>query len=319
MLKRFAFFVFLLALLGCAHKKAPPVAPSQPSVQYVTETRKVGSFGKVYIRENLDVSLHSGYYKNPKVILKGAKSDLANVVVSNHNGSVTIDVGEGYPKHGRITAIIHAGDLRKFEYHGAGTIKGTKLSAHYLDLIIDNQGTTELGGYLGLRELDISGSGPVTLSGVASPYTQINLAGQSNLKMKGKAKIARLSLRDSARMSFYWVQSPHLTIRAYDKSYLQLAGVVDKMDVKLCNDAIFNGRYLRANRAFVKTFDHSLAEISAVRRQHTLASDSSDIHFYNLPVMRTDFLAFDGSVLDMRNLGLPHIQEYDEYNKYLQM
>ena len=87
------------------------------------------------------------------------------------------------------------------------------------------------------------------------------------------------------------------------------------MEVELWNHADFNGRYLRASRAFVKTHDNSVAKISAVRRQHTLASDASDIYFYNLPEMRTDFMAYDGAVLDMRDWNLLCEQEYTIYNK----
>ena len=102
------------------------------------------------------------------------------------------------------------------------------------------------------------------------------------------------------RLSLYWVKSRELTIRARGKSFIQLAGVVDKLDVELWGQAHFGGRYLRAMRSFVKTHNQSVAEISAVKRQHTLASDTSDIHFYNIPTMKADFMANNGAVLDMR-------------------
>ena len=75
---------------------------------------------------------------------------------------------------------------------------------------------------------------------------------------------------------------------------------MDRLDVELWNTAHFNGRYLRAEHSFVKTHDRSLAEISVIRNQHTLASGKSNIYFYELPLTRADFMAFDGSVLDLR-------------------
>ena len=106
-----------------------------------------------------------------------------------------------------------------------------------------------------------------------------------------------------------------MVVRARDQSFIQLAGAVGKLDVELWGKACFRGRYLRADRAFVKTHDVSVAEISAVKRQHTLANDASDIHFYNVSTMKADFMGFDGAVLDMRDLGLPFTQEYTRYNK----
>ena len=32
--------------------------------------------------------------------------------------------------------------------------------------------------------------------------------------------------------------------------------------------------------------------------------------------MKADFMAYDGAVLDMRDLGLPFIQEYNQYNQW---
>jgi hypothetical protein len=93
------------------------------------------------------------------------------------------------------------------------------------------------------------------------------------------------------------------------------AGAVDVLDAELWDESRFNGRYLRGQRVFVKTHQRSVAEIAAVKRQHSLASDTSDIRFYNLSTMRADFMAFDGAVLDMRDLGLPYTQEYNPYNK----
>lgn len=315
MLRRSFLFIVLLLLASCANRSAQ--LPHVDNVT-VTQTRQLGTFNKVYLEGNLNVSLHTGYSK-PKVILKGAASDLTGVITKIVGGTLVIDVGEGYPKCGPITAIIQARYLNGVKYTGSGVLKGTRLNSRLIDFEINNSGSTILGGELGIRKLDVKGSGLVDITGIRSHNLTMNLSGKSRLKLKGMANISNLSIEDKAWVSYYWVNSKSLIIRARDESFVQLAGAVDKLDVELCDKAHFNGRYLRASRAFVKTFGHSLAEISAVHRQHTLASDSSDIHFYNISTMRTDFLAFDGAVLDMRDLRLPFIQEYDEYNKYTQM
>ena len=96
---------------------------------------------------------------------------------------------------------------------------------------------------------------------------------------------------------------------------IQLAGIVNRLEVELWGAARFKGRYLRAQRSFVKTHDKSVAEISAVNHQSTLATDASDIYYYNIPDTRADFMAFNGSVLNMREWSLYELQEFTRYNK----
>ena len=94
-----------------------------------------------------------------------------------------------------------------------------------------------------------------------------------------------------------------------------MAGIVGTLDMELQGSARFNGRYLRGTDVFAKTYDHSVADICVTKTQHTLASNSSNIYFHNLPKMKADFMAFDGAVLDMRDLSAPFLQEYTQYNK----
>ncbi len=48
--------------------------------------------------------------------------------------------------------------------------------------------------------------------------------------------------------------------------------------------------------------------------QHSLARDKSDIYYHNLPDMRTDFMAKNAAVLDMRPDSLKLIQPDSIYN-----
>jgi hypothetical protein len=85
--------------------------------------------------------------------------------------------------------------------------------------------------------------------------------------------------------------------------------------VELWGVAQFKGRYLRAQRSFVKTHDKSVAEISTVNHQSNLATDASDIYYYNIPNTRADFMAYNGSVLDMREWDRADMQNFNRYNK----
>ncbi|MDP1614549.1 MAG: hypothetical protein Q8L68_01995, partial [Methylococcales bacterium] len=66
--------------------------------------------------------------------------------------------------------------------------------------------------------------------------------------------------------------------------------------------------------SFVKTHDHAIAEVTTLKHQHSLASDASDIYFYKVPKTKADFMAFNGSVLDMHEWAQDG--RFDPYNSY---
>jgi hypothetical protein len=310
---------FLLLTTGCLRSTAlpKPIPKPIPSAQVVPhahqQTRPLGHFTQVDVRGVLNVNLHTGY-QHPKVILRGDPRDLVYVTTSVKNGLLWVSLGSGYPRFGAVSVEVDAGTLNALTYHGVGTITGSQLHMSRFDLVLENPGRTALQGQIGLRKLDIKGPSYVELSEIHSPLILAHLSGNPTVKLAGVADIATLDLQ-GGRFSLYWVKSRELTVRGRGTSFIQLAGVADRLDVELWESAHFNGRYLRAKRSFVKTHNQSVADISAVDHQHTLARDKSDIHFYNIPVTKSDFMANNGAVLDFRDLGLPLIQEYDQYNK----
>ena len=304
---------FVLLAAGCPRSSdvQTPVAHQKASSQ---QNRQVPAFTRVYVSGLFNVSLHTGF-AHPAVILHGDPRDLAYVTTRVVNGVLRVILGAGYPQHGGVSVEINSRYLNSFEYHGTGIVTGNRLHTSLLDLVIDNRGKTTLQGAIGLRKLEAKGGGYTEISGINSPYLALNISGKSIVRLTGRVNLSTIDLQKDGRLSLYWVKSKDLMVRARGKAFIQLAGVVDKLNVELWGNARFNGRYLRAERAFVKTHDKSVAEISAVKRQHTLASDTSDILFYNIPSMKADFMAYDGAVLDMRDLHTPTVQGYDEYNK----
>ncbi|MCX7118082.1 MAG: DUF2807 domain-containing protein [Legionellales bacterium] len=301
-------------LTSCTHKtqvQAPaPVASLGSALQH----RQVAAFTGVDVRGVLDLSLHTGA-RHSQVILKGDPRDLAFVVTQVVRGVLHVTVGAGYPRFGHVQVEVRTTHLHALAYHGVGRVSGLNLNTRLLDVEIVNQGPVTLQGHIGLRKLELSGHGYTEITGISSPHLQLILSGKTVVRLVGEVHLATLDMKNEGRLSLFWVKSQELTIRGRGKAWIQLAGQAEKLNVELWGTARFNGRYLRADRAFVKTHDQSIAEMSAVLRQHTLALDKSDIHFYNVPAMKADFMAKDGAVLDMRNLASPFVQEYDEYNK----
>lgn len=312
------FLLILISLLsGCRHAQQPSPVFIQPVSISTQQIRSLPAFTQIQAQGQLNVRLRTGF-KRSQVILHGDPRDVAQVTTQVIDNALILNLGAGYPRFGPVSAEIRSHYLNEFKYSGAGRITGSQIHSGLLDLSIDNAGATTLGGSINLRRLKVAGAGNVTITGASSQGLQLSMSGSPRVSLNGFVNLTQLNVEGDGYLSLYWIKSDWLTIRAQDHAVIQLAGIVNKLDVKLCDFAQFHGRFLRAKRAFVKTLGHSVAEISSIDRQHSLASDASNIYFYNLPEMKTDFMAFDGSVLDMRDWGTYSLQEYTVLNKQLQ-
>jgi hypothetical protein len=297
MLRRTLSLLFICLLVGCHHRSQAPSPAIQPSIKkQITE-----NFTRVSVTGNLDVNLHTGVLHS-------------QVVPTVKDGILRVSLGKGYPHHGPMKVDISTHYLSSFTYRGKGTVTGMNLHSNALDVHIQNKGKTLLQGQLDVRNLDVTGPGYVQLNGVNSHLLQVKLAGKPHVQVVGTANLNSLDMKGTGWFSLYWVKSNRLKIRAKDDVFFQLAGITEILDVELWGKARFNGRYLRAMRSFVKTHDHSEADIATVARQHTFATDTSNIYFYNLPDMKADFMGCNGAVLDMREWGRPFMQEPTRYN-----
>ncbi len=307
-------------LSGCAHlnkanlnkantahnKNAPPPKP-------IVQTRKITGFNRISVVGQMNVRLHTGFSKT-EVILHGDARDLAQVIAVVNNSTLSIRLTTT-PKFGEVTADIRGNQLNFFDYRGAGVVKGDNIHSGLLDVYISNPAKTILNGQINLHKLMVKGPGFVEINGIKSPYLEVALQNRAHVQLTGIAKLARLDIQGQSWFALYWLSNDFLSIRAKDSSFIQLAGVVNKIDLELWGQARFNGRFLRASRTFVKTHNRAIAEINSIDRQHTLATDSSDIRFYNVPVLKSDFMGCNGAVLDMRDWNNPEMQEYNRYNK----
>lgn len=308
--------LFALFLTSCAYisAKKPPISADNLPYQSTTQFRNVSSFDRVDAQGTINVTLHTGY-KSPKVVLKGDPRDLAQVHTTVSQNTLNIFVGQGYPHYGAVHVDVQGTYLNAFTYRGTGLVDGNKLYTNSLDLYLANAGITRLGGSIGLRRLEVFGKGQVEITGIKSQNLEVYLQGGPKVMLSGVANLTNLTTSGDTWFSFYWLKSDVLYIRAKDQVRIQLAGTVNRLDVELWGHAYFKGRYLRAQRSFVKTHGSAVAEISTVNHQSSLAKDGSTIYYYNLPNTREDFMAYDGSVLDMREWDRINLRDFDRYNK----
>lgn len=317
MLKRFLSLIFIALLItGCARLARAPVSAIKPFpvVESSEQIRQMPAFNRVNVEGKLNVSLHTGY-QHPSIILRGDPRDLSRISTRISDDNLFIAIGKRYPNYGPVSVEIRSHYLNAFNYKGAGVITGTNIHSGLLDLSIDNPGQTTLGGSLFLRKLVASGGGNIQLNDVNSQYLHLTIKDSTTVRIIGAINLSKLNLEGKGSLSMYWVKSDNLSICGKGTANIQLAGIVNTLELDLWDSARFYGRYLRARRAFVKTHDHAVADINALKHQHTLAMDASDIYFYNIPQTKADFMAYAGSVLDMREWHPYDLKEYNRYNK----
>lgn len=279
----------------------------------VQQSRSLIAFQRINIEGKINVSLHTGY-RQPKIILIGDPRDLKQIKIKVSNGMLSVYLDSAYPRHGSILAKIYTQKLNTFTFNGIGKITGNNLRSGTLDLAINNPQTTTLGGTLFLGALIAAGGGTIKIANVHTPNLTLLVKDSTKVKLIGVIGIAKINVYANSLVSLYWVKTKKLKIRGQGNAQVALAGTVNHLDVELWDNAHFNGRYLRTKCAFVKTHDQAIADLNALNRQHTLATNVSNIYFYNLPSLRTDFMANDGSVLDLRDLSDPEVAEYTIYN-----
>lgn len=316
MIMRLTLLVFLiLSLTHCSRPHQTHEMHATPlPIQHSTQIRASEAFTRVLINGNIDATLYTGDSK-PRVILHGDPRSLSEVQTVVHNGLLYINVGKGSPHFGRVKAEIRTHYLTSFDYHGSGQINANQLQSGLLDLAIDNAGKTAITGKIALRKLQLAGSGQTQIAGLTGRQCKIKITGKQRVRLAGILNVTSLTMAGDSWLSLYWIKSDVLKIRAKDKTFIQMAGIVDTLDLALEDKARFNGRYLRGENVFVKTFGQSVADICAIKTQHTLASGSSNIYFHELPEMTADFMAWNGSVLDMREWDIPNLKEYTPYNR----
>lgn len=314
MFKRCSLIVIVILLASCVHR-APKMqpAPVHAPVMKTTQTRALTSFNQVDVQGQININLHTGY-KKPHIILRGDPRDLQQVQASVRSNRLYVSIGKGYPQFGPLTADLRTAQLNRIHYVGSGIISGNQLNTTNLNVIIANQGTTRLGGTIGLYLLDLTG-GLTQISGINSPNLQVHLRDNAKVQLTGVANLSALNIDGAGWLSMYWVRSNNLRVRAKNAAKIQLAGIVNRLDVALWGTSQFKGRYLRAKRSFVKTHGKSVAEISSLNHQSTLSTDASDVYYFNLPNTRADFMAENGSVLDMREWDQFNPKDFTRYNK----
>lgn len=302
-----------MLLTNCARhhiqeaKKTEPKTPVRVSV-----SQRMGEFNKVKVTGTIDVYLHTGARSN-KIVLQGEAEDVANVERGINNSELYINLGKGYPKYGHIKVDIYTHNIIAFTYQGSGNIFAKGVNAKCIDLDIDNDKTTSFDRSFGVSRAKFTNIGYSKIYGINSCVTHLILMDQAKVKLDGYPNLASLSMSGNSELTISRVKSKTLRTRLKGNARAKISGVTETLHAELWDKSSLNSRRLISQNSFVKTHNIATAYITAIKNQHTLAKDRSNIYYYFLPETKTNFMAKDGSVLDMREWP-NHFKSYTPYN-----
>lgn len=310
MLQRSLILCMLLSsFLGCARFHMHPKTSNIPGSTPINQDTYTIPFHRVKITGPFDVNLHT-HSARSRVTFHAKQKDLKSVkwYVAKNQLVIWVERENAKTHIGHIYIDIDVPHLSAFSYQGKGSVVAQSFRTKSLDLLIQNDGQTRLEGNFSIHQAAFGGQGSTRIKGVSGRDVKLILSGDSKVQMSGNIELSELKIKNHARLSAYWIKSHNLKIKIRDQACVQLAGQVDFLDAVLRDEARLNGRYLRAKRAFVKTDQKAEADIDVIDAQHTLASGASNIYFYDLPDMKVDFMAENGSVLDLREWERPFFQ-----------
>ncbi|MDQ5884764.1 MAG: hypothetical protein QG556_1104 [Pseudomonadota bacterium] len=259
-----------------------------------------GSFHHILISGNIAaVKLHPTRGKT-YMLVHGDKVDIDANEFFIEDGWLKAHVGEGYPKFGAITLDIWVHDLQTMNIKTSLPIQGQNLYSSGLSIYTMTSPDIHLSGQIALSNIRIGGRTRLDIEGVKANRLVLQMRQAAYARIQGNIDICHLDIRGHSYLNMHWLKTYLLKFTLADFANVQLAGQVQILDLDMYNYAKFGGRYLRVNRLFLKTSDFSEAQVSAVRSQHTYALDQSHIDYFNVPLMKSDFMVLNGETLDLR-------------------
>lgn len=300
------YFIFLSIILlsNCTWHRAEPVKKAKPQMIVPTViTENMQEFTKVKIDGKIDVNIHTGNNFH-KIVFHGLQPDITSTERSVKYGELYIKLGKNIPKYGYIKVDIYMRKMTAFTYNGSGNIYASGIRSNCVDININNDKNATFGGSFGLGYAEFANAGYYQIQGVQGCATNLTIKDKAKVQITGYSNLANLTMGDDSELSLYRVRSKSIKIKLKDNARVQLSGVTEILNDEQWDKSRLDSRHLISQISFVKTHDYSDAYIAVVRNQHTLAKDKSNIYYYYLPENHTDFMAKDGSVLDMREWHL---------------
>ncbi len=302
---------FCLVLTGCgwqqylyspAHMTANRYKPPTTS----TLTRELPPFNAIDIRGPMNVTLVTAQRApNYHVRLSGTSKEVYETRAAVRGNTLYLQTYSNGTPH--VNALICLGTLNQLSFTGNGTLFGRRLNTNNLRLTINGKVQTDLRSKnISLRSLLANNAGNITLAHVSSQNLDVNTSGSGNIQLVGVVALHNLRSSGLGRISVYWINSKRVIVRGDNAGHIFLAGTANLLDAEMSDTAVLDAKYLRVkNKTFVNTIGSSRAEVTTYDSLNAFASGSSNIYFYQHPLVLGKYMRDSGSVLFMGEAPLP--------------
>ena len=304
MFKQWMLIISLfIPLTGCSYLPFFHEKSHHPTIEPKLETlfHKPDDFTRVDVRGEMILNLHTGA-RRAWFSMHGDSRDLTAVEWSVKNKTLRVRLDGRFPKHGPVTIDVGLRQLDAIIYDGSGNVTGRRLYSKQLDVYITNteHTTSILEGRMKLRHVVLQGGGTMQIKSSIPSTMDLTLDGDVHTTIGGSStNLNQLDMTGNSYLSLSRVKTKSLKMMMKGHARAKLSGTANLALVDVAGKARYNGRYLRVKEAFVKTHGYAIARIFVSDKQHTLASNRSNIYYYNVPTYQTDLMAQNGTVLNL--------------------
>jgi hypothetical protein len=150
------------------------------------------------------------------------------------------------------------------------------------------------------------GCSTIRVNGLRSDHpVAFEFLSNSTVVLNGHVAIDHLLAGSNSYVVAYWIESCESYIKARGNATITLGGKVDTLVIDVWDNAQVDACQVWARRAFVKTFNRSRADIRVFESMNIVASDCSNVYYYQDPCFQAPLLQGAGSVIKMTRICNP--------------
>lgn len=311
MLKKIFFLLCWLGLLiapaafawGCHKAKAADTTYTSYPASIQSQQFASEPFSAVDVSGPISVQINAGS-RRYALQLVGDTASLSHVYAAVREGVLYL----GLQPHtkptqvGNVLAKVYMPQLSLLRYNGTGGVSGSNLTG---PLSVSAGGSGDIilvGKNIDVRDVYTAGSVNVHILGVNSTSLNVYEGGTGNINLAGTAVLQSVTYNGNGTLSIEWVNTSNIKVVGAGKGRIFLAGVTNFLDATLSDYMFLDARYLHANRVLVNTRNHARADVWPQDNLTALATDGSNIYYYNDPTFEGGYMRTKGAVLRMVNI-----------------
>ena len=253
----------------------------------------------------INIAMKNDEVESP-VLIVGDVDNVSHVRVDVLNNCLRLRMDAHYrtKPESRLTVYVNTAQVEKLIYNGNGSVSGNNLDRAPSTIISSGSGSIKLQGKnLAICQITASEQSYIDINGLQTSQLTIKQTGDSHIVLRGNIVLQEVNSSGNSTLDIYWVNSTYVNVRASDRSYIKLAGIADLLDVRLSQRAFLDAKNLRAEKGFINTTSNARADVSLQKVLGALASDFSDIYYYQDSYYVGGYMRDAGAVFRMNGIA----------------